>query len=102
MRLLDPIHPGDILLEEFMRPLELSINRLARDLHVPANRISGIVNRKRSITTDTALRLGRYFKTSAELWMGLQSEYDMRVARRSLERQINREVRPLKRTSEAA
>ena len=64
-KLLDPIPPGEILLEEFMRPLGVSINRLARDIGVPPNRISGIVNGKRSITADTALRLGKYFGTSA-------------------------------------
>jgi addiction module HigA family antidote len=81
-KLLDPVPPGEILLEEFMKPLGVSINSLARDLDVPANRISAIVNGKRSITADTALRLGKYFKVSPETWMALQSEYDLRVARR--------------------
>lgn len=66
-RLLEPIHPGEILLEEFMKPMGISINRLARDLAVPPGRISAIVNRKRAITADTALRLGRYFGTPPEV-----------------------------------
>ncbi len=79
-RTLEPIHPGEILLEEFMRPLG---NRLARDIAVPPNRISKIVRGKRSITADTALRLGKYFQVSPEIWVGLQADYDLRVARRS-------------------
>jgi addiction module HigA family antidote len=82
-KLLDPIPPGEILLEEFMRPLELSINALARELDVPPNRISDIVNGKRAITADTALRLGKYFGVSPEVWLGLQADYDLRVARRT-------------------
>jgi len=70
---LDPIHPGEILLEDFMRPLGISINQLARDLDVPPNRIGAIVNGTRSITADTALRLGTYFRVSPETWLGLQS-----------------------------
>ena len=80
---LDPIPPGEILLEEFMRPLDLSINALARAIDVPPNRVSEIVNGKRSITADTALRLGKYFGVSAELWLDLQSDYDLRTARRN-------------------
>ena len=80
-KLLDPIPPGEILLEEFMRPLGVSINRLARDIGVPPNRISGIVNGKRSITADTALRLSKYFGTSAETWLDLQSDYPLRMIR---------------------
>ena len=76
-----PIHPGEILLEDFMKPEGISINRLARDLRVPVTRISEIVNQRRGITGDTALRLGRYFSNSAELWMNLQRNYDLRVAR---------------------
>ena len=80
---LDPIPPGEILLEEFMRPLDLSINALARAIDVPPNRVSEIVNGKRAITADTALRLGKYFGVSAELWLDLQSDYDLRVARKN-------------------
>lgn len=79
---LAPIHPGEILREDFMKPLGLSINALARDIGVPPNRISGIVNGKRAITADTALRLGKYLNTSAELWLDLQSDYEIRLARR--------------------
>jgi addiction module HigA family antidote len=78
---LDPIPPGEILFEDFMKPLGVSMNSLARDIDVPAGRISEIVNGKRSITADTALRLGKYFGVSPELWLGLQAEYDLRQAR---------------------
>ena len=90
---LDPISPGDILLEEFMRPLGVGINRLARDIAVPPNRISGIVNGKRSITADTALRLAKYFGTSAETWLDLQSDYDLRMIRRAAGDEIEAQVR---------
>ncbi|SPF34409.1 Plasmid maintenance system antidote protein, XRE family [Candidatus Sulfopaludibacter sp. SbA4] len=80
-KLLDPIHPGEILREDFMKPLGISINRLARDLDVPPNRISAIVNGTRSITADTALRLGTYFRVSPETWLGLQVDYDLRLIR---------------------
>jgi addiction module HigA family antidote len=80
---LEPIHPGEILLEEFMKPMGVSINALAREIAVPPNRVSDIVNGKRSITADTALRLGKYFGVSPEVWLGLQVEYDLRVARRT-------------------
>ena len=92
-KLLDPIPPGEILLEEFMRPLELSINALARAIDTPPNRVSGIVNGKRAITADTALRLGKYFGVSPELWLDLQSDYDLRVARRSVWPKIEPRVR---------
>ena len=75
----DPVHPGEILLEDFMKPLGISINQLARDLDVPPNRIGAIVNGTRSITADTALRLGTYFRVSPETWLGLQIDYDLRV-----------------------
>ena len=78
---LEPIPPGEILLEEFMKPLHLSINRLARDIDVPPNRISAILRGKRTITADTALRLGKYFGVSPEIWLDLQSDYDLRVMR---------------------
>ena len=85
---LDPIHPGEILLEDFMKPLEISINKLAREIDVPPGRISNIVNGKRSITADTALRLGTYFGVSPELWLNLQTDYDLRIARRNTELHI--------------
>ena len=82
-KLLDPVPPGEILYEEFMKPLGVSINGLAREIAVPPNRISDIVNGKRSITADTALRLGKYFRVSPELWLNLQVDYDLRVAKRT-------------------
>ena len=90
---LDPIPPGEILMEEFMRPLGLSVNALARALSVPPNRISGIVNGTRAITADTALRLGKYFGTSAETWLDLQSDYELRVARRKTGKLIAAQVK---------
>lgn len=90
--LLEPIHPGEILLEEFMKPLGVSINKLARDIAVPPGRISAIVNGKRAITADTAMRLGRYFGTSPEVWMGLQTDYELRVAKRTIGPEIEKRV----------
>ena len=83
-KLLDPIPPGEILLEEFMVPLGISINGLARDISVPPNRISEIVNGKRSISADTALRLGKYFGVSPEIWLDLQSDFAIRTAQRTV------------------
>ena len=99
--LLPPIHPGEILKEEFMVPMDLSINRLARDLHVPPGRISEIVNGKRGMTADTALRLARYFGTTPKLWMNLQTAYDLEVSARVESKQIQREVRPLEMSARA-
>lgn len=92
---LPPIHPGEILREEFMKPLGLSQNALARALRVPPRRINEIVLEKRGISADTALRLARYFNTTAEMWLGLQSDFDLRVARCQKQRQILREVEPI-------
>ena len=89
---LDPIHPGEILLEDFMKPMGVSINRLARDTVVPPGRISAIVNGKRAITADTALRLAQYFGVSPQTWMGLQAEYDLRVAQRVIGAEVDRRV----------
>ena len=83
-KLLEPIHPGEILFEDFMKPMEVSINRLARDTAVPPGRISAIVNGKRAISADTALRLGKYFGVSPEVWIGLQADYDLRLAQRDI------------------
>ena len=91
--LLDPIHPGEILREDFLKPMRISINRLARDLDVPPNRISLILNGTRAITADTALRLGAYFGVSPELWLNLQTDYDLRVVKRARGEQIQRRVR---------
>src|SRR6266403_3733607 len=92
---LPPIHPGEILREEFMKPRGLSQNALARALNVPPRRINEIVLEKRGITADTALRLARYFGTSAEMWTGLQADYDLRLVRYKKARAIEREVEPL-------
>ena len=92
---LPPIHPGEILREEFMKPRELSQNALARALHVPPRRINEIVLEKRGITADTALRLARYFGTSAELWTGLQADYDLRLVRLEKASVIERDIEPL-------
>lgn len=93
-KLLEPIHPGEILREEFMAPLALSANALALALRVPATRIGEIVRGRRGITPETALRLGRYFGTSPELWLGLQAEYDLRIAVRRLGDKVATEVQP--------
>src|SRR5438477_4367328 len=92
---LPPIHPGEILREEFMKPHDLSQNALARALGVPPRRINEIVQEKRAISADTALRLGRFFGTTAEMWAGLQADYDLRLARYQKQRQIERDVEPL-------
>ena len=93
-KLLPPIHPGEILRAEFMEPLRLSMNRLALDLRVPVTRIAEIVHERRAVTPDTALRLARYFNTSAGFWLNLQTAYDLEVAGDKLSRTIEREVRP--------
>ncbi len=98
-KLLEPIYPGEILLEEFMKPLGISINKLARDIDVPPGRISEIVNGKRAITADTALRLGRYFGVSPEIWLNLQADYELRVAMRDAGKEIEARVRPVKAVS---
>jgi addiction module HigA family antidote len=90
-----PLHPGEILREQFMADFGVSVNRLARDLRVPPTRISEIVNERRAITPDTALRLARYFGTTAEFWINLQTAHDLDVARTSLQRRIDADVRPI-------
>jgi len=91
---LEPIHPGEILHEELMEPLDLSAHALAMALRVPATRIGVIVRGRRSITPDTALRLALYFRTSPDLCMGLQAEFDLRQAQRALAEEIDRQVVP--------
>ena len=91
---LEPIHPGEILREEFLNPMGTSINYLAREIVVPPGRVSEIVNGKRRISADTALRLGRFFGGSAEVWLGLQAEHDLRVARRATGPEIEKRVHP--------
>ena len=95
-KLLDPITPGEILREDFMEPLGISINQLSRDLSVPPNRISEIVNGKRSITADTALRLERYFNVEAQFWLNLQNEYDLRMIKRKIGPDIEKRIIPVK------
>ena len=91
--MLDPITPGEILLEEFMQPLGLSQNRLARELHVPPVRINDIIHGRRAITPDTALRLARHFGVSAEFWLNLQSRYELKRARQTIGAEIEKQVR---------
>ena len=96
---LEPIHPGEILEEEFMIPLGLSANALARRIDVPVTRISEIVRGNRGITADTAVRLARLFGTSSELWLGLQADYDLRLATRDLAYEIQKRIIPIKSAS---
>lgn len=93
-RRLPPVHPGEILREDLMKPLGLSINRVARDLRVPVTRMSEIVNGRRAVTADTALRLSRYFGSTPEFWMNLQAAYDLNRATRTSAERIARDVHP--------
>ena len=93
---LDPIRPGEILREDFMETMNISINQLSRDLAVPPNRISEIVNGKRGLTADTALRLERYFGVEAQFWLNLQSEYDLRMMKRKIGPDIEQRIIPVK------
>lgn len=90
-----PIHPGEVLREEFLAPLGMSANALAMALHVPAPRINDIVRERRSVTTDTALRLARYFDTTAQFWLNLQTAFDLKIAEGESGVQIAEEVRPM-------
>ena len=92
---LHPVHPGEVLLEEFLKPMGLSQNRVALDIGVPARRINEIVLGRRGITADTALRLARYFGVSAQFWMGLQKDYELDVAVDAVGERVEREVRVL-------
>ena len=91
-KMLAPVHPGEVLLEEFLKPLELSQNRLALSVGVSPRRINEIVLGKRRITAETALRLGRYFDTTPQFWLGLQADYDLDVASDELGERLDREV----------
>lgn len=93
---LDPITVGEILREDFMEPMNISINQLSRDLSVPPNRISEIVNGKRSVTADTALRLERYFGIEAQFWLNLQSEYNLRIMKHKIGNEIEKRIIPVK------
>lgn len=94
MKRLPPIHPGEVLLEDFMKPLGLSQYRVAKDIGVPPLRISQIVRGRRAITADTALRLAKYFGTTPGIWIRLQGQYDLEVAEASIGRDIDRQVSP--------
>lgn len=89
---IEPIHPGEILLDEFLKPMNLSQNRLANDIGVPPRRINEIIHGKRRITADTALRLAHYFKMSPQFWLGLQMEYDLDIEEDRLALQIDKVV----------
>ncbi len=90
---LPPINPGDILLEEFLEPLNISQAKLARDISVPANRVNQIINGKREISTDTALRLGKYFGIEPEFWLNLQMRFNMKIVREKTGKQIDKDVK---------
>jgi addiction module HigA family antidote len=96
---ITPIHPGEILLEEFLKPMGLSQNRLALDIRVPARRINEIVLKKRRVTADTALRLAKYFNMSAQFWLGLQMDYDLDIAEDELGERLDREVQVYSKTA---
>ncbi|MEE8329469.1 MAG: HigA family addiction module antitoxin [Thermodesulfovibrionia bacterium] len=89
---IDPIHPGEVLMEEFLKPMGLSQNQLANDIGVPPRRINEIIHGKRRITADTALRLSRYFKMSPQFWLGLQMDYDLDIEEDRLASRLNKEV----------
>ncbi len=95
---MPPIHPGEILREDFLTPMGISANKLALDLRVPVTRIAEILHERRSITADTATRLARYFGTTAQFWMGLQAAYDLEVVEDDALTKIERDVRPFKKT----
>ncbi len=94
-----PIHPGEILREEFLVPLSMTANALAMELHVPAPRINDVVRERRAVTPDTALRLARYFGTTAQFWLNLQTSFDLTHARSELGSRINQEIRPLQKAA---
>ena len=93
-RRLPPVHPGEILRDEFLTPMDLSVYRLAKAIKVSRPRLNDIVIGRRAVTTDTALRLGRYFGTTPEFWINLQTRYDLDVAERTVRRKIEREIQP--------
>jgi antitoxin HigA-1 len=94
---LRPVHPGDILLHDFMEPLKLSSYRLAKELGVTAPTVNEIVRRRRAVTAEMALRLSRYFGTSAQLWQNLQAQYDLEVASQKIGKRVERSIQPLPR-----
>ena len=96
---MDPLHPGEILLKEFLKPMNLSQNKLALDIKVPARRINEIVHGKRRITADTALRLAKYFNMSPQFWLGLQMDYDLDVVEDQLADRLDHEIREYRPTA---
>ena len=97
-----PIHPGEILLEDYLKPLGMSVNALSKELYVPAQRQNEIVRERRGVTADTAMRLARYFGTTEQFWLNLQTDYDLRRARAEKSDQINKLITPRKPDHEAA
>jgi addiction module HigA family antidote len=93
-KLIPPPHPGETIREDVLEPLGMNVNQLARALGITAARLNEVVRGRRGITADTALRLARYLGTSAELWLGLQSDYELRLARQAKQKEINRSVKP--------
>jgi antitoxin HigA-1 len=93
-KIMPPVHPGETLREEFLKPLKLSANRLALALQVPLTRVTDVVRGKRAITADTALRLARYFKTTPQFWMNLQANYDLEVAQDARGAEIDEQIKP--------
>ena len=93
-QLIKPVHPGRILLQEFLEPMGISQYRLAKDINVPARRINEIIKEKRSITIDTAIRLSLFLGTSSAFWLGLQTDYDLDMAKLTLEKKLKKEVHP--------
>ena len=91
-----PVHPGEILREDFLKPMALSANALAKHLHVPASRINDIVRERRAVTPDTALRLARYFGTTPQFWMNLQTAFDLKQAEAAVGEKVTREIRPMR------
>jgi antitoxin HigA-1 len=93
-KMLDPIHPGEVLLEDVLKPLNMNVNQLAKALSVDAARLNEIVRSRRGISADTALRLSRYLGTSAKMWLNLQVDYDLRVAQQRKQKEIDRDIQP--------
>lgn len=100
-RRLPPVHPGEILRDEYLKPLGLSVYRLARELKIARPRLNDIVLARRAVTIDTALRLGRYFGTTPEFWLNLQTRYDLDVAERTLRLKVEREIQPRSKSADA-
>ncbi len=92
---IPPIHPGEILKEEFLDPMNVSAYRLAKETHIPQDRVSNIIHGRRGITADTALRFGRFFGVEPEFWLNLQARYDLDVARESIGEKLQQDIRPL-------